>query len=154
MGLTFATSPRGACHLRTTFYKPELAGLIPPDQIDDKAEMLIDYEDRLNIFDTLVFCRFYRDLYTWEELEKVISMAIGQPSSKADLIQIARNIADMTRQFNLNEGLQPQDDRLPKRMHAEALPDGNAISQGDMERMLSDYYRLRGWDRQGVPPTD
>jgi aldehyde:ferredoxin oxidoreductase len=116
--------------------------------------MLIDYEDRLNIFDTLVFCRFYRDLYTWEELEKVISMATGRPSSKADLILIARNIADMTRQFNLNEGLQPQDDRLPRRMHAEALPGGNAISQGDMERLLSDYYRLRGWDSQGVPLAD
>jgi aldehyde:ferredoxin oxidoreductase len=72
MGLTFATAPRGACHLRTTFYKPELAGMIPPDQIEDKAEMLIDFEDRLNIFDTLILCRFYRDLYSWEELEKTI----------------------------------------------------------------------------------
>jgi aldehyde:ferredoxin oxidoreductase len=70
MGLTFGTSPRGACHLRTTFYKPELAGMIPPEQIEGKAEMLVDYEDRLNIFDTLILCRFYRDLYPWEELER------------------------------------------------------------------------------------
>ena len=65
MGLTFGTSPRGACHLRTTFYKPELAGMIPPDQIEGKAEMLIDYEDRLNIFDTLVLCRFYRRITSY-----------------------------------------------------------------------------------------
>ncbi len=43
MGLTFATSPRGACHLRTTFYKPELEGKSPPDQIEGKAEMVTDY---------------------------------------------------------------------------------------------------------------
>ena len=151
MGLTFATSPRGACHLRTTFYKPELAGMIPPGQIDHKAEMLIDYEDRLNIFDTLILCRFYRDLYTWEELEKVIYLTTGVPSSKAALRTIASSIANMTRQFNINEGLQPGDDRLPQRLHAEALPSGDALTAGEMEYMLKDYYMLRGWDKQGIP---
>ncbi|BBO85217.1 aldehyde ferredoxin oxidoreductase C-terminal domain-containing protein [Desulfosarcina ovata] len=43
MGLTFGTAPRGACHLRTTFYKPELAGMIPADQVTEKAAMLTDY---------------------------------------------------------------------------------------------------------------
>jgi aldehyde:ferredoxin oxidoreductase len=151
MGLTFATSPRGACHLRTTFYKPELAGLIPPGQIDKKAEMLTDYEDRLNIFDTLILCRFYRDLYTWEELEKVIHMTTGKPSSKAVLRKIASSIANMTRQFNLNEGLQSKDDLLPERMHTEALPSGDAISFQEMDQMLGDYYMLRGWNKEGIP---
>ena len=151
MGLTFATSPRGACHLRTTFYKPELAGLIPPEQIDEKAHLLVDYEDRLNIFDTLILCRFYRDLYTWEELENIIHITTGMRRSKVELRNIAAIIADMTRQFNLNEGLQPEDDRLPKRMHTEALPGGKTISSAEMEKMLSDYYRLRRWDKPGGP---
>lgn len=151
MGLTFATSPRGACHLRTTFYKPELAGLIFPEQIEGKAEMLTDYEDRLNIFDTLILCRFYRDLYTWEELEKVIHLTTGLPSSKAQLCDIATSIANMTRQFNINEGLKPEDDRLPRRIHQEALPSGQALSAGEMEHMLKEYYALRGWDDQGNP---
>jgi aldehyde:ferredoxin oxidoreductase len=151
MGLTFATSPRGACHLRTTFYKPELSGLIPPDQIVDKAAMLIEYEDRLNIFDTLVLCRFYRDMYSWEELEKVLYRVTGQPSTKADLQKIARNIVNMTRAFNLQEGLQMEDDRLPKRIHKEALPSGKSLTSSEMEYMLQDYYRLRGWDEAGIP---
>ncbi len=154
MGLTFATAPRGACHLRTTFYKPELAGLIPPDQIENKAEMLIDYEDRLNIFDTQILCRFYRDLYTWEELEKIIFMITGMPSSKDDLRHIASSIVDMTRQFNLREGLQPKDDHLPQRLHKEALPSGSKISVEEMDHMLTDYYRLRGWDGQGNPTVE
>lgn len=151
MGLTFGTSPRGACHLRTTFYKPELSGLISPEQIKDKAEMLIEYEDRLNIFDTLVLCRFYRDMYTWEELEKVLYRVTGQPSAKADLQKIARNIINMTRAFNLQEGLQAADDRLPKRIHNETLPSGKSLTSSEMEYMLQDYYRLRGWSEAGLP---
>jgi aldehyde:ferredoxin oxidoreductase len=151
MGLSYGTSDRGACHLRTTFYKPELAGLIPRETIDGKAEMLIDYEDRLIIFDTLVFCRFYRDLYSWEELEKLVGLVTGLPSSKAELRNRAAAIADMTREFSLREGLKPEQDKLPKRLHREALPTGQSLSEEEMDSMLQDYYRLRGWDKSGNP---
>ncbi len=151
MGLTFGTSPRGACHLRTTFYKPELSGIIPPEQTEDKAKLLIEYEDRLNIFDTLVLCRFYRDMYTWEELVPALRAVTGQPSSLADLQKVARTILNMTRAFNLQEGLTAEDDRLPKRIHKESLPSGKSLTADEMELMLSDYYRLREWDANGVP---
>ncbi|MEW6440078.1 MAG: aldehyde ferredoxin oxidoreductase family protein [bacterium] len=151
MGLAYGTSDRGACHLRTTFYKPELAGLTAPQSIEGKAEMLIDYEDRLIVFDTLILCRFYRDLYGWEELEKVIGMATGRPSSAAVLRKKTSAIATMARRFNLREGLRAEDDRLPQRLHREALPSGHTLSSEEMERMLQDYYRLRGWDESGCP---
>jgi aldehyde:ferredoxin oxidoreductase len=151
MGLTFGTSPRGACHLRTTFYKPELSGIIPPDQIKDKAALFIEYEDRLNIFDTLVLCRFYRDLYSWEELEAALKAVTGLPSTRADLQKVATTILNMTKAFNIQEGLQPEDDRLPQRIHKEALPSGKSISAEEMEYMLHDYYQLRNWDTYGVP---
>ncbi|WP_163337530.1 aldehyde ferredoxin oxidoreductase family protein [Desulfopila sp. IMCC35008] len=151
MGLTYGTSPRGACHLRTTFYKPELTGLIPPDQVRDKALMLIDYENRLNIFDTLVLCRFYRDLYTWEKLGSCLHLVTGLQTNQDFMEKVAVNIVNMTRKFNLQEGLQPEDDRLPKRFHKEALPSGKTISSEDMEHMLKDYYQLRGWGETGIP---
>jgi aldehyde:ferredoxin oxidoreductase len=151
MGLTFATSPRGACHLRTTFYKPELAGLIPPEQIDGKALMLTDYEDRLNIFDTLILCRFYRDLYSWEELEKLIALVTGRTFSKDELRRKAASIATMTRQFNLREGLKPEDDRLPARLHNEPLPSGHTLTSEEMRAMLKEYFEQRGWDDSGRP---
>lgn len=150
MGLTFGTSPRGACHLRTTFYKPELSGMIPAAQIEDKAAMLIDFENRLNLFDTLILCRFYRDLYSWPELEKAISLAIGI-SGREELEKIAGRVADMTRLFNIREGLTAADDRLPSRLHREKLPDGRTLTAEEMEYMLGDYYRLRGWNGEGVP---
>jgi len=151
MGLAYATSDRGACHLRTTFYKPELSGMISPTTIEGKAEMLTDFEDRLTMFDTLILCRFYRDLYTWEELEKVINMVTGLPASKEELRKKASAISTMTRQFNLREGLTPDQDRLPKRLHREALPTGQSLSEEEMEQMLKEYFNLRGWDEQGVP---
>jgi aldehyde:ferredoxin oxidoreductase len=153
MGLSYATSDRGACHLRTTFYKPELSGMIPPATIEGKAEMLTDFEDRLTIFDTLILCRFYRDLYTWEELEKVIGMVTGLPASREVLRKKASAISTMTRQFNLREGLTPDQDRLPKRIHREALPTGQSLTEAEMEQMLKEYFLLRGWDEQGHPPT-
>ena len=149
MGLTFATSPRGACHLRTTFYKPELSGMIDPEQIKGKAEMLIEYEDRLNIFDTLVLCRFYRDLYSWEELVKAIHLVTGKDISPRWLRRIATNIVNMTRRYNIQEGLVPEDDFLPKRLTEKALPSGKNLSAKEMEYMLDDYYRLRGWNKDG-----
>ncbi len=151
MGLTFGTSPRGACHLRTTFYKPELSGMIPAAQIEDKAAMLIDFENRLNIFDTLILCRFYRDLYSWAELGKSITLATGLSAGQEELEKIAVRVTDMTRQFNIREGLRPGDDRLPQRLHREKLPDGRSLAADEMEYLLQDYYRLRGWDVQGVP---
>ncbi len=151
MGLTYGTSPRGACHLRTTFYKPELAGIIPPETVEGKAKLLIDYEDRLNIFDTSILCRFYRDLYTWTELEKLMHWVTGCSMDKDRLSEIALAITTMTKTYNTREGFKTVDDRLPSRFHDEPLPSGHTLTSEEMEKMLSDYYSLRNWDADGFP---
>ncbi len=155
MGLAYGTSDRGACHLRTTFYKPELSKMIDPDQIEGKAEMFVEWEDRLTIFDSLVLCRFYRDLYQWEELATMIKGTTGLELDTDALKRIARSISDDTRRFNIREGLTPEDDKLPKRFSTEALPEtGKVITREQMERLLADYYRARGWDSEGRPPAE
>ena len=126
--------------------------MIPPDQIEDKAALLIEFENRLNIFDTLILCRFYRDLYTWPELEKAIALAIGV-TGREELEAIAVRVTDMTRLYNLREGLTAADDRLPARLHREKLPDGRSLTADEMEYLLQDYYRLRGWNTAGVPAS-
>jgi aldehyde:ferredoxin oxidoreductase len=151
MGLAFATSDRGACHLRTTFYKPELAGISPPDQIEGKAKIFVDFEDRLNIFDTMIFCRFYRDLYPWDDLKAVVEATTGMELSEDDLRGIACNISNATRAFNIREGLTREDDTLPRRFFEEPIEDGRIIKREDFDRLLADYYELRGWDEQGKP---
>lgn len=146
MGLSYATTARGACHLRTTFYKPELAGMIPPDQVEGKAELLIDFEDRLALFDCLILCRFYRDMYTWEELGQLMTCLTGASGDKAALQRLGARAVQLTREFNLREGLTPDQDRLPRRLTREALPDGRSLKKEAMDRMVADYYRLRGWN--------
>lgn len=152
MGLAYGISPRGACHLRTTFYKPELAKMIDPDQIEGKAAMLAEWEDRLTIFDCLVLCRFYRDLYQWEDLAEMLKGITGLNLDRESLRAIAGNIADDTRRFNFREGLTMDDDALPKRFTSEELPEtGKIISKKQMETLLKDYYKARRWDGQGRP---
>ena len=154
MGLAYGSSPRGACHLRATFYKPELTNMIDPDQIEGKAEMFTEWEDRLIIFDTLILCRFYRDLYPWEELATMIKAVTGLELDREQMKSIANNISTATRRFNIREGLTPEDDKLPKRFYKEVLPETQKIiTEEEMDRLLKDYYKVRGWDEQGVPPA-
>lgn len=151
MGLGYATSDRGACHLRATFYKAELCGVIKPEQIEGKAEIFLDYENRLLLFDTLILCRFFRDLYTWENLEKIIHAVTGMETSKDFLWRMAMNIADLIRRFNLQEGLRREDDQLPKGLHTPLLDSGRTVTEDEMEFMVKEYYRLHGWSETGEP---
>jgi aldehyde:ferredoxin oxidoreductase len=152
MGLAYGTSPRGACHMRATFYKPELAGIVESDQIEGKAEVFVEWEDRLTFFDTLVLCRFYRDLYQWEQLGRMVKAVTGLDLSADDMRAVARKATDEIRRFNLQEGLTPADDKLPKRFHTEVLPEtGKVIKEEDMDLMLKEYYQVRGWDEEGRP---
>ena len=153
MGLAYATSDRGACHLRATFYKPELTGMIPPEQIEGKAELFLEFEDRLTIFDTLVLCRFYRDFYLWGPLEKIIHAVTGLEAGEAALREKAKAVATLIRRFNLREGMQPEDERLTKALHQPLTDTGQVITEDELEIMLKEYYRLHGWDETGRPST-
>ena len=146
MGLAFATSDRGACHLRATIYKAELSGMIAPDQIEGKAEIFIDFEDRHTLFDALIICRFFRDLYPWEKISTIISATTGRELDKRQLQKLASTITNKAREFNLREGMDKMADTLPKRFFEQKLEDsGKVLPRTDFDRMLSDYYRLKGW---------
>lgn len=147
MALAYAISDRGACHLRATIYKAELSGLIDFDQIEGKAEMLIDFEDRHTLFDSMILCRFFRDLYPWDKLSQIINATMGMKLGKAQLQKIALDITNLAREFNLREGMTSDDDTLPRRYFEEKLEDsGKVVSRADFEKLKSDYYRLKGWD--------
>jgi aldehyde:ferredoxin oxidoreductase len=152
MALAYGTSPRGACHLRATFYKPELAGMVDPEMIPGKAAIFAEWEDRLVIFDTLILCRFYRDFYQWEQLEELISRVTGLKMDKQALRSLAGGFLDEVRRFNIREGLTTQDDMLPRRFHEQPLPEsGKVIAREDYQIMLNEYYRARGWNEKGMP---
>jgi len=146
MGLAYATSDRGACHLRATFYKSELSGQIDPNQIKGKAKLFVDYEDKMTLFDALILCRFYRDLITWKDLQKVIKASCGLSLNRKSLKATASGIINLTKAFNQQEGMTKKEDKLPRRFFREVLQDtGKTIQPQDLKVMLKEYYQLRGW---------
>ena len=153
MGLANATSDRGACHLRATFYKAELAGMIPSDQMEGKAKLFLEFEDRFNIHDSLILCRFYRDIYwDWNYLSTIVEITTGLKLDEKGLRKIASTIQNETRGFNLREGITSKDDTLPKRFFDEPLgKEEKTIKREELQRMLQDYYTLRGWSEEGIP---
>lgn len=146
MGLAYATSARGACHLRATFYKPELSGMIDPATTEGKAALFIDFENRLTIFNTQILCVFFRDLVTWDDLAELNRACTGLDYTKEDLWAAANRIIDATRVFNRREGLTRADDTLPPRLFREKINQGeDGITRAELDQMVDDYYRLRGW---------
>jgi len=146
MGLAYATSDRGACHLRATFYKSELSGQIDPNKIRGKARLFVDYEDKMTLFDVLILCRFYRDLITWKDLQDIMKYACDLTLKKSQLKQMASSILNLARSFNHQEGMTRKEDKLPRRFFREVLQDTQkAIHPKDMELMIKEYYQLRGW---------
>jgi aldehyde:ferredoxin oxidoreductase len=151
MALGYATSDRGACHLRGTFYKAELSDMIDRDAIKGKAELFLDFENRLLLFDTLIFCRFYRDLYTWERMGEIITAVTGLSGEKKVLEEQARSIANVVRRFNIREGLKPEDDSLSQGLSRKLQDIGVGITKEELAFMVRDYYKLHGWSEDGQP---
>jgi len=153
MGLAYATSDRGACHLRSTFYKAELSGMISRDKTEGKAKLFLEFEDRFNIHDSLILCRFYRDIYwDWGYLSKILEVTTGLKLNEKGLRKISSSIQNETRRFNLREGITSKDDTLPNRFFDEPLgKEGKTIQREELQKMLQDYYALRGWNSEGIP---
>jgi aldehyde:ferredoxin oxidoreductase len=154
MGLAYAVSSRGACHLRGTFYKAELSGQIDAAATDGKARLFVDYEGRAILFDSMVLCRFFRDLIGWNELTALIQATTGERMDQEGLTSLASRINTWTRIFNVREGISRKDDTLPILFFDNPLPDGRIIRREELAIMLDEYYALHGWDEQGQPSTE
>jgi aldehyde:ferredoxin oxidoreductase len=147
MGLTFTTAARGACHLRSTFYKAELAGFSDPAVLEGKAAMLVEWEDRLCVMDTLIYCRFYRDLVQFPYLTEVVNAAIGTDYSVDDVRAIGAKIIKMSHDFNTARGFGAEQERLPEWITGRPQADNPelTVTADEMEQMRRDYYAARGW---------
>ncbi|GAB4252605.1 MAG: aldehyde ferredoxin oxidoreductase family protein [Thermoleophilia bacterium] len=145
MALAYASSPRGACHLRATFYKPILGGLT--DDLDEQglAKLFLDFEDRLFLHDCLVMCRFYRDYLDWETLAAMTGELAGQTITPEDLRQTVRALLTRVRRLNFALGMTADEDRLPSRFFTEELERAQPLEQSEFDRTMAAYYELRGW---------
>jgi aldehyde:ferredoxin oxidoreductase len=152
MALSYAVSPRGACHLRATFYKPELGGLL--EGMDDETYVgtYIDWEDRMLLLDGLTICRFYRDLLSWEFLASAATQLNGEPVGRPELEQLSTETLTRIRRLNMAFGLSPADDTVAERFFTEPTDKAPALDRAELERRVRIYWVKRGWGEEGYPP--
>jgi aldehyde:ferredoxin oxidoreductase len=156
VALAFAVADRGACHLPSSVYTYELRGDVDRLSVEGKAAFLKNLEHRFAVCDTLILCRFFRDVYPWKTLVRLFPLLIGVEMNEADLKRIAERIVTLTRAFNVREGISRKDDFWPDKFYEEPLPHGSSgegyvLKKNEFNRMLDEYYELSGWDHNGIP---
>ncbi len=158
MGLAYATSNRGACHLRGYMVSPEVLGIpekMEPQATDGKPAMLKAFQDLTAVVDSSGLCLFTTFAWGLADIQPQIQSACEGDWSPERLLEIGERIWNMERQFNMDAGLTGKDDNLPPRLMTEPAktgPQKGAVSKLDV--MLPEYYRVRGWTKDGVPTQE
>ena len=156
--LGYATSNRGGCHLRAYMIAPEVLGI--PAMIDrfrpeGKAPIVKLFQDVSAAVDCLVLCRSTQFALTIEEYAGLLSSAVGREYSTDDFKRVGERVWNLERLYNLKAGFGKKDDTLPKRFLEDPLKEGNSRGRlVELDKMLDEYYRVRGWDVEGKPTTE
>ncbi|NVM46336.1 MAG: aldehyde ferredoxin oxidoreductase family protein [Candidatus Lokiarchaeota archaeon] len=156
--LGYATSNRGGCHL--TGYMASLEIFAAPKKIDrftmaGKPDLLVLKQNQKAIEDSLVICAFAGWALGLDYYARFMKAITGIDYDVINLLEIGERIYNLERLFNIREGLNKKDDSLPPRFIKEPLKEG--ISKDHivpLERMLEQYYYVRGWDKDGVPKPE
>jgi aldehyde:ferredoxin oxidoreductase len=155
MGLTYATSNRGACHLRGYTVASEVLGIpIKTDPLvtDGKAELVKAFQDGTAVFDSAGICVFTSFAWTLADVQPQLAAACSDEFTLDELNKIGERIWNMEREFNLRAGFTAKDDTLPKRLLTEPAKTGPAKGLvNGLPKMLPEYYKARGWDSDGRP---
>ncbi len=158
MGLAYATSNRGACHLRGYMTSPEVFGVpekLDPHVTDGKAAMLKRLQDMTSIVDSAGICHFTMFAWGWDEIQSQVQAACEGDFSVENLMQIGERIWNLERKVNLDMGITPDQDTLPQRILKEAAKTGPAEGKvNELGQMLPAYYEARGWSADGVPTSE
>ena len=168
MGLTYATSDRGASHLQVYHddsfeneanVAPEIgidSSLVPQSRTETsprKVKLVKICEDLMGLYNSLVICRFtfYPAGASIKTFMGIFRSVTGWDASPMELLEVGERSFNLTRAFNAREGFTREDDKLPKRV-MEPLPEGvlkgEAYPADVIENMLDLYYDYRGWDRK------
>ena len=154
MGLGYATSDRGGCHMRAFSAGDDiLGGSGPAHSLDGRAQLVADLQDFSALAWTGVWCAnmFLDTAFIGAHLRHLWQRDV----SDEEMLATGARIWNLGRLLNLREGLRREHDRLPARILNEPHPDGasadHAIGAEAFDEALDEYYRVRGWDAEGIP---
>jgi aldehyde:ferredoxin oxidoreductase len=162
MALSYATSTRGACHLRAypisheIFRKPVATDRF---SFSGKARIIKIAEDLNAAADSLTICKFFLFAATLEEYSKIYSAVTGDNKSAQDLLDCGERIFYNDRIINAKNGFTSDDDDLPKRFFNESGSSGNNIDVPPIDRdefldARGKYYKIRGLTEKGMPTPE
>lgn len=151
--LAYAISERGACHLRGAPLGELFSGSADPLAIDGKAHLFRDHQADKAVWDSACLCYFPGYGMTLKELWQLVTAATGFDYPRvADFERVGERISTLARVFNVREGFTREQDTLPRRNLSQPMADGPAEGHVvELTPMLDEYYRLMGWDINGVP---
>ena len=154
MALQYATSNRGACHVRGYMVSPEVLGIpvkMDPTATEGKAPMLKAFQDLTAVVDSAGICLFTTFAWSADNIQPQLATAIGPEWTVARMMEVGERIWNLERAFNLAAGLTGKDDTLPRRWLTE--PAGTGPEKGQvakLDAMLPEYYQVRGWTPEGA----
>lgn len=157
IGLGYATSNRGACHLRGYTVASEIAGIPEPtDRLkpEGKGELLKIFQDLFAFSDSMDVCKFSSFSENAENYAEQYSALTGIQVTADDVLKIGERIYNLERHYNNLAGFNKrEDDFLPKRFTEEAGTGNSAGHVSRMDIMLDEYYNVRGWEDGVVPES-
>ncbi|KAA3652345.1 MAG: aldehyde ferredoxin oxidoreductase [Proteobacteria bacterium] len=158
MGLTYATSNRGACHLRSYTVASEVLGIpvkTDPLVTEGKPELVKAFQDATAVFDSAGICVFTSFAWTLADVQPQVQAACDGDWSMDKLNLVGERIWNMERQFNTAAGFTRKDDDLPPRLKTEPAQTGPAKGLvSGIDKMIPEYYQVRGWTPEGVPTEE
>lgn len=158
MGLTYATSNRGACHLRSYTVASEVLGIpikTDPLATEGKAGLVKAFQDATAVFDSAGVCLFTSFAWSLVDVAPQLQAACEGDWSLENLNVVGERIWNMERMFNNAAGFTAKDDTLPKRLTTEPAKTGPAKGLvNGLDKMLPEYYAERGWTSDGIPTSE
>jgi aldehyde:ferredoxin oxidoreductase len=161
LSIGYATATRGGSH-HDTRPTPQYAAGFDRRSTKDKPEFAARSQHFTAVGDSLVMCRFTAErgfgLFLGEPYAAMVRAVTGWDMSAEELELIGERIVNLERLFNVREGVRRRDDVLPWKVMHEPIPDGPSAGMhcppGELAGMLDEYYRIRGWDADGVPTPE
>ena len=154
MGLAYATSNRGACHLRGYTVASEILGIpekTDPLESDGKPGLVKAFQDATAAVDSSGLCVFTTFAWTMDDISPQVDAACEGDWSSERMMEVGERIWNLERDFNERAGLTGADDNLPPRLMTEGANSGPAKGRtSDLDKMLPEYYELRGWSKDGM----
>ncbi|QLD90672.1 aldehyde ferredoxin oxidoreductase family protein [Natronomonas salina] len=153
MGIAYATSNRGACHLRAYTPAAEILGIpekVDPVEWEGKAELSATFQDMHAISDSFDICKFNAFAEGIEEYVMQYNGMTGRDVGEEELMRAGERVWNLERYYNNLAGFDGADDSLPDRFvegHEDAVPGQGGVegSLVELDRMKDAYYEHRGW---------